>query len=84
MPTAPVLFLIFNRPDTTQLVFEQIRQARPAQLFIAADGPRSTKSGEDSLCAKARQVVQQVDWDCEVRTLFGSRTWVVNRLCRQR
>lgn len=79
MPTAPVLFLIFNRPDTTQLVFEQIRQARPAQLFIAADGPRSTKSGEDSLCAKARQVVQQVDWDCEVRTLFREQ----NLGCKQ-
>jgi hypothetical protein len=79
MPTAPVLFLIFNRPDTTQLVFEQIRQARPAQLFIAADGPRSTKSGEAILCAEARQVVQQVDWDCEVRTLFREQ----NLGCKQ-
>ncbi len=70
MPTAPVLFLIFNRPDTTQLVFDRIRQVRPSQLFIAADGPRTHKPGEAALCEQTRQIVSQVDWDCEVQTLF--------------
>lgn len=70
MPTAPVLFLIFNRPDTTQLVFDRIRQVRPSQLFIAADGPRTHKTGEAALCEQTRQIVHQVDWDCEVQTLF--------------
>jgi hypothetical protein len=37
----PVLLLTFNRPDTTQLVFNEIRKARPSQLFVAADGPRT-------------------------------------------
>ena len=37
---SPVLFLIFNRPDTTERVFEEIRKAQPPRLYIAADGPR--------------------------------------------
>ncbi|WEK19180.1 MAG: nucleotide-diphospho-sugar transferase [Candidatus Pedobacter colombiensis] len=67
---SPVLFLIFNRPDTTERVFEQIRIARPAKLYIAADGPRLGKEGEDKLCRDTLSIVDKVDWDCEVRTRF--------------
>lgn len=67
---APVLFIIFNRPDTTTLVFERIRQARPAQLFVAADGPRSGKANEAALCEQTRQIVAAIDWPCTVKTLF--------------
>ncbi len=43
---SPVLFLIFNRPDTTQLVFEQIRKGKPNKLYIAADGARDDREEE--------------------------------------
>lgn len=66
----PILFIIFNRPDTTAKVFEAIRQARPKQLFIAADGPRKNKTGEEKKCLAARSVAAQVDWNCEVQTLY--------------
>jgi hypothetical protein len=36
----PVAFLIFNRPDLTQIVFEAIAKVKPKQLFVVADGPR--------------------------------------------
>lgn len=49
----PVLFLIFNRPDLTQRVFECIRQAQPPQLFIAADGPRPDVPADEELCAQS-------------------------------
>ena len=65
-----VLFLIFNRPDTTEQVFEAIRQAKPKQLFVAADGPRIDRPGEEEKCAQVRKIATQVDWDCEVKTLF--------------
>ncbi len=68
--TVPVLFLIFNRPDLAARVFERIRQARPPQLFIAADGPRADRPGEAELCSEGRRIVEQVDWPCEVKTLF--------------
>lgn len=74
-----ILLIIFNRPDTTLQVFERIRQAKPCKLFIAADGPRANRSGEAELCAQARSVVDMVDWDCEVHTLFRDQ----NLGCKQ-
>lgn len=68
--TPPILFLLFNRPDLTQRVFERIRQAAPQRLFIAADGPRPGMPTDVELCAQARQVVEWIDWKCEVHTLF--------------
>lgn len=69
----PVLLIIFNRPDTTQHVFDAIRQAQPKHLFVAADGPREGKEGEAEKCRRAREIVKQVDWDCEVKTLFQEK-----------
>ncbi len=66
----PVLFLVFNRPEPTQKVFEQIRLAKPQQLFIAADGPRAGKEGEAAKCEAVKQIVSQIDWECDVQTLF--------------
>lgn len=65
-----ILFLIFNRPDTAQRVFEEIRKARPPRLYVAADGPRQSRAGEKELCEQTRAVVNSVDWPCEVKTLF--------------
>lgn len=69
----PVLLLIFNRPDTTQRVFHEIRGASPLQLFISADGPRENKPGEFEKCQITRDIVRQVDWDCEVYTNFRDK-----------
>ena len=67
----PILFLIFNRLNTTKQVFEQIKKIRPTNLFMAADGPRSEKDGEKEKCDEVRNwVLSQIDWDCEVKTLF--------------
>ncbi|MCX6757179.1 MAG: nucleotide-diphospho-sugar transferase [Candidatus Nomurabacteria bacterium] len=73
MYKTPILFIIFNRPETTKRVFEAICQAQPKQLFIAADGPRLDKDGEKQLCESAREIVSHVDWDCEVKTLFREK-----------
>lgn len=69
----PVLFLIFNRPETTRLVFEAIRKVKPKQLFIAADGPRANKEGEAEKCLQTRLIVENIDWDCSVKTLFRDK-----------
>lgn len=67
---SPVLFLIFNRPETTFKVFEAIRAARPPKLYIAADGPRADRPGEAQRCEEARRIAEAVDWPCEIHTLF--------------
>ncbi len=71
MFNTPILFLIFNRSDTTEKVFNEIRKIQPKQLFIAADGYRTAKEGEKELCELTRKVViDNIDWPCEVKTQF--------------
>ncbi|MBT3715465.1 MAG: hypothetical protein HOG45_02740, partial [Deltaproteobacteria bacterium] len=77
--STPVLFLIFNRPNTTKQVFSAIQKARPTHLYVAGDGPRAEQSNEDEICKIARSIATNVDWDCEVKTLFRDQ----NLGCRQ-
>lgn len=66
-----VLFLVFNRLDTTKQVFEAIRQAKPPRLYVAADGARANKEGEAEKVQAVRDyIMQNIDWECEVKTLF--------------
>lgn len=67
----PVLFIIFNRPSSQRFVFERIRDLKPKQLFVAADGARKNVEGEVQLCKEARQIIEiGVDWDCELHLLY--------------
>jgi hypothetical protein len=69
--TTPVVFIIFNRPDTTRRVFEEIRKAKPKKLYIIADGPRDNNTEDDELCEYTREVVEKVDWDCVVHKNYS-------------
>lgn len=69
----PVLFLVFNRPETTAQVFEAIRQAQPPRLYIASDGPREGRQGEAERVARVREIATAVDWPCQVKTLFREK-----------
>ena len=71
--TTPILFLIFNRPETTEKVFEKIREIQPRQFFVSADGPRFEKNGEKEKCELARTIVQKVDWKCDLKTNFSEK-----------
>lgn len=66
----PILFLVFNKVESTYKVFEQIRTVKPKKLYIAADGARPEKKDEQLQCKKVREVINLVNWDCEVFTLF--------------
>lgn len=67
---SPVLFLVFNRPDVTAQVFAAIRAAKPTQLYVACDGARADKAGEKQIVETVRHIATNVDWECEVKTLF--------------
>lgn len=74
--STPILFLVFNRPDTTRQVFAEIQKVRPSRLYVAADGPRSDKPGEAEKVAQVRQLVLDgIDWDCKVKTLFRNKNF---------
>lgn len=75
----PVAFLIFNRPETTQKVFKEIRNVQPPKLLIVADGPRSDRT-EVERCNAARAIVDQIDWPCEILKNYSTD----NLGCRRR
>ena len=66
----PLLFLVYNRPAETARVFEVIRSQRPSILFVAADGARPDRPGEEASVKQTREIVAQIDWPCELKTLF--------------
>jgi len=78
--TTPVVLLVFNRPAQTARVFAAIREARPVQLLIIADGPREGHPDDGALCAEVRRIIAQVDWPCEVVKNYSD----VNLGCKYR
>jgi hypothetical protein len=66
---APVLLIIYKRPELTQRALALIAAAKPSRLFVAADGPRSAE--EAKACRAAREAVAQFTGDCEVVTNFA-------------
>lgn len=70
MNTPPILLIVFNRPELTRQSFEQIRKAKPSQLFLAADGPRKEIPSDEELCRETRKIVENVDWNCQVQSRF--------------
>ncbi|MGL4364814.1 MAG: nucleotide-diphospho-sugar transferase [Bacteroidales bacterium] len=66
----PILFIVFNRPEIAQRVFDEIKKQKPTHLFIAADAPRKNNLGDIEKCAKTRAIIEQIDWACELKTLF--------------
>jgi hypothetical protein len=73
--TPPLLFIVFARPDTTARVFEAIRRAKPSKLYVAADGARPDKDGEEERAEHVRFIATNVDWPCEVHTFFRDRNY---------
>lgn len=70
---APVLLIVFNRPDTTRNVFDAIIRAKPGKIYIAADAPRIGNIEDSNNCILVKEIVKQVDWDCETHYRFAEQ-----------
>ena len=68
-----VLLIVFNRPDTTIQSLNAIRKAKPQRLYIAGDGPRDKTKSELEKINKVREIVKNIDWPCEDKTLFRDK-----------
>ena len=68
-----VLILFFNRPEHLKKVFDEVRKARPSRLFLYQDGPRSEQDMPG--IEKCRQVVEAIDWECDVHRLYQERNY---------
>ena len=70
----PILFLVFNRVETTKQVFEAIRKVKPSKLYIASDGPRPDREGEvESVLSIRDYLINSVDWECDIKSLFQDK-----------
>ncbi len=68
-----VLMLFFNRPDHFQKVFDEVRKARPAKLFLYQDGARGER--DVSGIEACREIVsdENIDWECEVQRAYQTK-----------
>ncbi len=62
----PVYMIFFNRPEPLKKVFESVKKARPSKLFLACDGPRTGRSDDIENIKTCREIVEDIDWECEV------------------
>jgi hypothetical protein len=67
----PILFIIFNRTDTSFRVFEEIKKIKPQKLYLFSDAPRSNVANELEKCLLTREIIlKNIDWDCDCKTNF--------------
>lgn len=69
----PILFIIFNRPEVTKIVFDEIKKISPKKLYIAADGPRQNVIDDEKKCFQTRAIVNEINWDCGLKMLFREK-----------
>lgn len=62
----PVAMMIYDRPDHTARVFDQIAEAEPPVLLVVADGPSGEDPDERARCREARAVTEVIEWECTV------------------
>ena len=66
----PVLIIFFARPDILQVTFDRVREAKPSKLLLWQDGPRKNRPDDITNIQKCREIVSNIDWDCEVFTNY--------------
>lgn len=66
----PILFLVFNRPEETKKVFEQILKINPSNIYVAADGPRENNESDRLKCKEVRSIFEEYKGDMQIRTFF--------------
>ena len=67
----PVVFVVYNRIETTIRVFARIAETRPRTLLIVADGPRADRPGDPEKCQAVRDLVSCPQWNCDLRLNFA-------------
>lgn len=66
----PVLIIFFARPDILKVTFERVREAKPSKLLLWQDGPRKNRPDDVENIQKCREIVSNIDWECEVYTNY--------------
>lgn len=72
MLNTPVLFIVYNRLETTKKVFAKIKEAKPPRIFIASDGPKDT-TDHKKVDGVREYILENIDWTTEIYTLFQEK-----------
>jgi hypothetical protein len=75
----PVVVFVFNRPELTKDLIEQIGQVKPTKLYVISDGPRAGVQEDGRLVSETRNLFSTLDWHCELRTLFREQNFGCRR-----
>jgi hypothetical protein len=65
-----VLMIAFNRPQYAARILDAVRQAKPARLYVAIDGPRVGREDDRSRVEETKRLFDTIDWDCKVERLI--------------
>ena len=68
----PIVLIIFNRFDITQHTLQILREFKPKQLFVIGDGPRKHIFQEQEKINRTRDVIQTVDWGCDLKKKYSN------------
>jgi len=74
----PILIIFFIRPDNLAEVFAQVKEARPSKLYLFQDGERDNQPEDKAKIIKCREIIKDIDWDCEVHSLFSDFNYGVD------
>jgi len=55
------------------MIFSEIRKVKPSRLYISADAPREKVPEDINKCRKAREIINNIDWKCDVHTKFNEK-----------
>jgi len=67
-----VLLITYKRLDTTKLVFDSIRQAKPPKLYIASNTGKDDRGIQE--VNKVREFLENnIDWDCKLYKLYRDK-----------
>lgn len=66
----PVLLITFARPEYAAKSFAAIRNAKPPTLYLYNNAPRSTNKDEVLRNSQVRQILNNVDWECDLKTFY--------------
>lgn len=70
MVETPVLYITFARPEYASQSFAAIKAAKPKKLYFYSNKARSDRPEEVERNNEVRGYINQIDWECEVKTWF--------------
>ena len=69
---APVLFIVFARPEYAKITFEAIRKTKPKKLYFYSNIARDEYPDEIQRNTEVRSLINEVDWECDLQKYFRS------------